>query len=60
MGNGSKSTYSLHLKHWFKGRIKIIVKVYDLELEKLVLQIIEDDLSDRLKPAFGKQGSNNK
>jgi hypothetical protein len=32
--------------------------MYDVENE--VLQIIEDDLSDILKPAFGKQGGNNK
>jgi hypothetical protein len=25
-----------------------------------VLQIIEDDISDRLSPAFGKKGGNNK
>jgi hypothetical protein len=57
-GDGHKSTYSLHLKHWFKGKYKITVKEYNETRD--VLQIIEDDISDKLKPAFGKQGGNNK
>lgn len=57
LGNGAKGTYALQLKHWFTGTIKITVNLYDIE--RRVLQIIEDDLSDRLKPAFGKQGGNN-
>ena len=55
-GLSSHSTYSLHLKYWFKGELKIIIKLYDEDRD--VLQIIEDDLSDQLKPAFGKQGGN--
>jgi len=58
IGQGHKGTYALHLSHWFKGTYKITVKEYDVTDE--VLQIIEDDLSDSLKPAFGKQGGNNK
>ena len=58
IGNGHKETYALHLKYWFKGKFKIIIKQYDVAND--VLQIIEDDLSDQLKPAFGKQGGNNK
>lgn len=58
MGDGHPGTYAIHLKHWFKGRFKIIIKQYDVTKE--ALQIIEDDLSDKLKPAFGKQGGNNK
>jgi len=58
IGNGAEKTYALHLRHWFKGEYRITIKIYDVENE--VLQIIEDDLSDRLKPAFGKQGGNNK
>lgn len=58
MGQGNKGTYALHLSHWFTGSYKILVKQYDVSDE--ILQIIEDDISDRLKPAFGKQGSNNK
>ena len=58
LGDGNKGTYSLHLKHWFKGKHKITVKQYDET--RNVLQIIEDDLSDKLKPAFGKLGGNNK
>lgn len=57
-GNGNKETYALQLKHWFKGNYKIIIMQY--EEPKEVLQIIEDDLSDKLKPAFGKRGGNNK
>ncbi len=57
MGHGNKGTYALHLSHWFKGKLKITVKQYDVAGD--VLQIIEDDLSHTLKPAFGKQGGNN-
>ena len=58
IGDGHKDTYALHLKHWFKGKCKITIKQYD-EI-KDVLQIIEDDLSDKLRPAFGKKGGNSK
>ena len=58
MGQGNKGTYALHLSHWFEGNYKVTVKQYDVADE--VLQIIEDDLSESLKPAFGKQGGNNK
>ncbi len=60
IGDGSKSTYSLQLKHWFKGNYKITIKVYDDEISREIIQIIEDNLSYQLKPAFGKQGSNNR
>src|SRR5471030_3340809 len=58
VGQGHKATYALHLSHWFNGKYKITVWQYDVSDE--VLQIIEDDISDRKKPAFGKQGGNNK
>lgn len=58
MGQGHKGTYALHLSHWFAGRCKVTVRQYNVSDD--VLQIIEDDLYDRLKPAFGKQGGNNK
>lgn len=58
LGDGHEGTYALHLKYWFTGKHKITVKQF--EVSKEVLQIIEDDLSDQLKPAFGKQGGNNK
>jgi len=58
LGHGNKGTYALHLSHWFKGKIKLTVKQYDVTND--VLQIIEDDLSYSLKPAFGKRGGNNK
>ena len=58
-GDNTK-TYALHLKHWFKGDYKITVQEYSDDLDKEVLQIIEDNLSYNLKPAFGKKGGNNK
>lgn len=58
LGYGHVGTYALHMKHWFTGKHKITIKQYGVTKE--VLQIIEDDLSDQLKPAFGKQGGNNK
>ena len=57
-GEGHAGTYALHLKHWCRSDYRITIKKYSETKE--VLQIIEDDLSDRLKPAFGKQGGNNK
>lgn len=59
IGNGHKSTYALHLSHWFEqGNYKITIKEYNAPKE--VIQIIEDALSDELNPAFGKSGANNK
>jgi hypothetical protein len=58
LGEGHEGTYSLHLKYWFNGEHKITVKEYNVT--KDVLQIIEDDLSHNLNPAFGKRGGNNK
>lgn len=58
LGKGHKATYALHLEHWFEGKYRIKIKVYDVPRE--ILQIIEDDLSDALKPAFGKQGGNSR
>lgn len=58
LGLGHKGTYALHLNQWFQGQFKITIQQY--EVENQVLQLIEDDLSDQLKPAFGKSGANNK
>ena len=58
LGDGNKSTYALHLKHWFDGGYKITIMEFDKARD--VLQIIEDDISERLAPAFGKKGGNNK
>lgn len=58
LGRGNKATYALHLEHWCEDMYRIKIKVYEVGSE--VLQIIEDALSDELKPAFGKQGGNNK
>ncbi len=58
LGNWHKATYALNLNHWFKNKFKIEIQTYDIEKE--ILQLIEDNLSYSLKPAFGKKGSNNK
>lgn len=58
LGDGYETRYALHLKYWFKGKHRITIKQFDVSKE--VLQILEDDLYDQLKPAFGKQGGNNK
>ena len=58
LGQGQKSTYALHLSQWFQGQFKITIRQY--EVDHQVLQLIEDDLSHQLKPAFGKWGANNK
>ena len=56
LGRGHAKTYALHLEQWFKHAPKITVRIYNEPAE--VLQIIEDDLADALKPAFGKRGGN--
>lgn len=58
LGYGGGSTYALHLCHWFEGKIRITAHEYDEP--KQVIQLIEDALSNRLKPMFGKMGGNNK
>ncbi len=60
LGDGSKHTYALQLKHWFKGKYKITIKVYNNNTPREIIQLIEDNLSYNLKPAFGKKGGNNK
>lgn len=55
---GAKQTSALHAKHWFTGRLKITVYLY--EHPRNIIQLIEDGLSDALQPAFGKTGPNNK
>jgi len=58
LAQGISIACALHLEHWFAGNSKITAKIYDEPAA--VLQIIEDDLSDTLKPAFGKQGGNSR
>jgi len=57
MGGGHKDTYALHLSEWFPvyGQIKITIREYDVSDE--VLQLIEDDTSFMLCPAFGRRGA---
>lgn len=58
IGDGPSGTYALNLRHWFSGKYKITIEVYNEPIE--VLQIIEDNLAQELSPAFGKRGGNNK
>jgi len=46
------------LSEWFKGEYRITILVYEEPIE--VIQIIEDALSHKHNPAFGKRGGNNK
>lgn len=55
---GAKGTYALHFNQWFEGDYEVNIKVYDNSNE--VIQLIEDNISFSLKPAFGKMGGNNK
>ena len=55
--NCADQTYALHLYAWFKGKYQVVVLEYDEPNE--VIQLIEDNISNNLKPAFGKQGGNN-
>ena len=54
-----KSTYSLQLGHW-AGERKFQIHISEYNVERDVLQLIEDSKSYDLKPAFGKMGGNNK
>ena len=58
LGLGPAGTYALQLNHWFVGRYTMTVREY--ECSRFVLQLIEDDLSAQLRPAFGKTGGNSK
>ena len=58
LDEGPEGTYALHMGHWFQGKFKVKIMTYNVELP--VLQIIEDSISFNLKPAFGKQGGNNR
>ena len=58
LGSGNRQTYSLHLSHWFRGKLSLTVKGYDVS--KDILQLIEDSFWHELVPAFGKSGANNK
>lgn len=59
LGKGHKGTYALQLDHWFEGKYKITIRDYG-DLDRAIIQLLEDDLSYDMKPAFGKKGSNGK
>lgn len=54
----NRGTSALRLQEWFSGKYEIDVLLFDVS--NSVLQIVEDNLSDVLSPAFGKQGGNGK
>lgn len=58
--NDNAGTYALHLPYWFKGKMKVTVMAYDDTISRSVIQLLEDNLSHQLQPAFGKKGGNNK
>lgn len=51
-------TYALRLVNWFQGEYEIEIRTY--KVPSNILQLIEDNLSHNLHPAFGKTGGNNK
>ena len=51
-------TYALRLVNWFQGEYEIEIRTY--KVASNILQLIEDNLSHNLHPAFGKTGGNNK
>ena len=57
-GFGPKSSYALHLNQWFQGEYQITLRQYPSTTTPQVLQLLEDDLAQSLKPAFGKLGAN--
>lgn len=54
------TTSGLHLNQWYQGQVKVRCYVYATDILPEVLQLLEDDLSHQLNPAFGKKGANNK
>ena len=60
LGFGPKRTYALHLSQWFQGEYRITLHQYPLTTSSSILQLLEDDLSHSLAPAFGKLGTNNR
>lgn len=62
-GVGSKTVYSLHLKHWIPEDLKanIIVEIFQVErpentlININLLELIEQGFWDELKPMFGKR-----
>ena len=64
IGDGSKSTYALNLKHWFNGnnrKCKIEVYVYDDDdtVSPRVLKIMESARANKLQPVFGRHAYQN-
>ena len=57
LGTNNK-TYALRLVNWFQGEYEIEIRTY--KVASNILQLIEDNLSHNLHPAFGKTGGNNK
>ena len=57
LGTNNK-TYALRLVNWFQGEYEIEIRTY--KVAPNILQLIEDNLSHNLHPAFGKTGGNNK
>ncbi|OTG78981.1 hypothetical protein B9T33_13530 [Acinetobacter sp. ANC 5054] len=58
LGFGPKGTYALHMNEWFQGEYQISLRQYPATIAPQVLQLLEDDLAQSLKPAFGKLGAN--
>jgi len=52
-------TSALQLSFWFKGTYRVVVYEYG-DVPRSVIQIVEDNMSNVLSPAFGKKGGNNK
>jgi hypothetical protein len=58
-GHGSKSTYSLQMIHWSESlelQLELHCARYREDIHDLVLQSLEDQLWDDLRPMFGRRG----
>jgi hypothetical protein len=59
-GYATKSIFAMQLCHWLPDRHdKINIKAYSFgkDIQQCVLQTIEDELWNRLKPMLGRQGA---
>ncbi len=59
LGQCPDATYALKLFDWFTGHAHLYGREYS-GISPTALQILEDSISEKLKPMFGKQGGNGK
>lgn len=58
LGDGNKRTYSLDLVYWLPNGIDLTLEIFSLNLQdQNVIETVEQEIWDELKPLFGKRSS---